>query len=127
MRYKLEAGTKLGRIKWVIGVSNKTLMDNAPRKTGYNTEMHGLERLARVEVGNNEPYYPWQNKYEIVIKIIEGKAKRRRVQSNITKRVWDCGMVYEADIYSRTLDKDGSPHLENLTGDTIYLSEWLGL
>ena len=34
-------------------------------------------------------------------------------------------MVWEADIYSRTAGKDGRLPLERLTGDTIYISEWL--
>ena len=63
-------------------------MDNAPEKTGYNTEIQIVERLARMEVRTTDPYSPWQNKSEGVIKIIQGNAKRRRVQRNITKRVW---------------------------------------
>ena len=56
--------------------------------------MQRLERLAITEVRTTEPYFPWQNKAEIVIKIIRGKAKRIRVQRNITKRVWGFGMVW---------------------------------
>ena len=59
------------------------------------------------------------------IKIIKGKSKRRRVKNNILKRVWDFGMVWEAEIYSRTSGKDGRPALELLTGDMIDISEWL--
>ena len=50
--------------------------------------MKRAARLARMEVRTAEPFSPWQNKAESVIKIIKGKAKRRRVQSNIPKRVW---------------------------------------
>ena len=38
-------------------------------------------------------------KYESVIKIVKGKAKRIKVHRNIPKRVWDFGMVWEAEIY----------------------------
>ena len=34
-------------------------------------------------------------------------------------------MVWEADIYPHTTGKDGRPALEQLTGDTIDISEWL--
>ena len=78
-----------------------------------------------MEVQTTEPYSTWKNKDEIVIKIIKGKANRRRVQSNIPNRVQDLGMVWEAQIYSYTAGKDGLPALEQLTGDTIYISEWL--
>ena len=81
--------------------------------------------MARIEVRTTEPYYPWQNKAEIFIEIIKGKARRRRVQRNLPRRVWDLGMVWEAEIYYRTVGKDGRPYLEKLTGDTIDISEWL--
>ena len=55
--------------------------------------MQRVARLSRIEVQTIELYSPWQNKFESVIKIIKGKAKRRRVQRKIPKRVWDFGMV----------------------------------
>ena len=68
-------------------------MNNAPNNTGYNTEIQRVERLARMEVLTTEPYYPWQNKADSFLKIIKGKAKRRKVQRIIPKTVWDFGMV----------------------------------
>ena len=79
--------------------------------------------LAIMKVQTTDPYSPWQNKAENVIMIIKGKAKRRRVQSNKPKRFWGMGMVWEAEIYSCTAGKDGRPSLEQLTGDTIDISE----
>ena len=125
MRYKSEAGTILDRINREVGVANKICMDNAPGKTSYNTEMKRVARLEIMEVRTTEPYYPWQNKAESVIKIIKGKAKSRIFQRNIPKRVWDLGTVWEADIYYRTAGKDGCPALERLTGDMIDISECL--
>ena len=34
-------------------------------------------------------------------------------------------MVWEAQIYTHTAEKDGCPALEQLTGDMIDISEWL--
>ena len=62
---------------------------------------------------------------ESFINIIKGRFKRRRVQRNIPKRVWDFGMVWEEEIYSRTTGKDRRPSLERLIGDTIDIYEWL--
>ena len=64
-------------------------------------------------------------KAEIVIKTIKGKVNRIRVQRNTTKRVWDFVMVWEAEIYYPTAGKYGRPDLEQLTGDTINIYEWL--
>ena len=82
-------------------------MDNAPKHTGYNTEMQRLARLERREVQTTDPYSPWKNKAEIFIKIIKVKAYRIRVQSNISKSVWVFVMVWEAEIYSHIADKGG--------------------
>ena len=68
-------------------------MDNSPEKNGYNIEMQRVAILEKMEVQTTEPYSPWKNKAESVIKIIKGKAKKIRVQRNITKRVWYFGMV----------------------------------
>ena len=99
MRSKSEAGTTLDRINRDVGVASEIFMDNAPNQTGYNIEMQRVARLARMEVRTTEPYFPWQNKAKSVIKIIKGKSKRIKVQRNISKRVWDFGMVWGAEIY----------------------------
>ena len=100
-------------------------MENSPGKTGYNTEIQRVARLTRMEVQTTEPYSTLQNKAEIFIKIIKGKAKIRRVHRNTPKRVWDFSMVWEAQIYSHTAVKDGRTSIEYLTGDRIDISEWL--
>ena len=122
---KLEAGTTLYRMIMDVDVANKIFMDNAPEQTGYNTEMQRVARLTRMEFQTTEPYSTLQNKAESINKIIKGKARRRRVQRNITKRVREFGMVWKADIYYRTAGKDGHPDLERSTGDKIDISEWL--
>ena len=83
--------------------------------------MQIVARLARMEVQTTEPHSPWENITESVIKIIKGRFKRRRVQRNIPKRVWDIGMVWEADIYYRAAGKYGHPDLERSTGDTTEI------
>ena len=64
-------------------------VDNAPHQTGFNTEMQIVKRLVIMDIFATNPHSPWQNKSESVIKIIKGESKRRRVQINIYKRVWD--------------------------------------
>ena len=59
MRSKSEAGTTLYVISRYVGVANEIFIDNAPEKTGYNTEMQRVARLTRMEVRNIEPYSPW--------------------------------------------------------------------
>ena len=78
-----------------------------------------------MHVRTTKPHTPWQNKAEILINIIKGKYKRRIVQINIPKKVWEFGMVWETEIYYHTTVKDRCPALEHLTGDTIDISEFL--
>ena len=85
--------------------------------------MQRVARLAIMEVRTTEPYSPWKNKAESVIKTIKGESKRRRDQRNTHHRIRDSGMVWEAEIYYCTAGKYGHPSLERVTGDTIDISE----
>ena len=58
MRSKSEAGKTLDRINHYVGVANDIFMDDAPGKTGYNTEIHIVESLTRTEVRTTEPHSP---------------------------------------------------------------------
>ena len=92
-----------------------------PRRLVTTQKYREWKGLARMDICTTDPHYPWKNKAESVIKIIKGKSNRRRVQRNIPKRVWDIGMVWEADIYYRAAGKDGHPDLERSTGDTTEI------
>jgi len=48
------------------------------------------------------------------------------ITNNVPARLWDYGLVYEAEIMSRTCRHDGDRcGLEILTGDTPDISEWI--
>ena len=64
-----------------------------------------------MDVRTNGTQYKCQNKADSVIKIIKGKSKRRRVQRNIPKRVWDFGTVREYYIYYLTAGNYEPPDL----------------
>ena len=68
---------------------------------------------------------PHGKKAESVIKIIKGKSNRRIFQRNIPKKVWDFGVVWEAEIYYRTAGKNECPALERFTVDIIDISEYM--
>ena len=60
-----------------------------------------------------------------MIKIFKNKARNRMIKRRILKCIWDFGLVWEAEIYSRMAGKDDQPPMERLTGDTIKISEWM--
>ena len=57
-----------------------------------------------------EPYSPWQNIAKGVIKILKYTAKCIRIQRRVPKLICNFGLVWEAEIYSRTSEKDGKPY-----------------
>ena len=57
-----------------------------------------------------------------MIEILKIKANRGRIQRRVPKRVWDFGIVLEAETSSRMDGKDGQTPMERLTGDTIDIS-----
>ena len=57
--------------------------------------------------------------------MISKKLKARRARRRIPKRVWDYHIVWEAQIYTRTVHKNHHTPLEALMGDTTNISEWI--
>ena len=88
MRYKVVSGTTLDRINREVGVANEIFMGNASNQTGYNTEMPRFTSMPRIDIHTTDPHSTWQNRVASVLKIIRGKAKIKRFQINIPKRVW---------------------------------------
>ena len=65
-------------------------------------------------------------KYESFINILKGNPREKDFRGiYISKRVWDLGIVREAEIYYCTAGKDRRPALERLTCNTIDISERL--
>ena len=61
----------------------------------------------------------------MTIKILKDKDKRRRIQRRVPKLICNFGLVWEAEIYSRTSGKYGQTPEGKLTGGTINISEWI--
>ena len=59
-----------------------------------------------------------------MIKILNNKAKRRRIRRRVQKQVCDLGILLKAEIYSRTAGKYGQTPMEILKGNTIDISEY---
>ena len=54
-----------------------------------------------------------------MIKILKSKAECRIIIRRVPKRVWDFGIVFEAEIYSSTTVNYVQTPMEIFTGDTI--------
>ena len=90
-----------------------------------NSQFNKICQEHRIKSTFTEPHSPWQNKCENTIGVLSKKLKARRARRRIPKCVWDFHIVWEAQIYSRTVHKEHNTPLEALTGDTIDISEWI--
>ena len=72
-----------------------------------------------IDVRTTELYSSWQKRDEGVIKILKSKAECRIIIRRVPKRVWDFGIVFEAEIYSSTTVNYVQTPMEIFTGDTI--------
>ena len=124
MKSKAQAGTKLLTFIQQVGVPNEIHRDGAPEMSG-NSKFNQICQEYRIRSTYTEPHSPWQNRCENVIGVLSKKLKARRARRRIPKCVWDYHIVWEAQIYTRTVHKNNHTPLEALTGDTIDISEWI--
>ena len=123
MKSKSEAGQQLINLIRQIGIPYEIHRDGAP-EMGGNSDFSKIWREYRIRSMFTEPHSPWQNKCENTIGVLRKKVHARRARRRIPKCVWDFHIIWEAQIYTRTVHKGHSTQLEVITGDIIDISEW---
>ena len=123
MRSKSQAGDKLLSLIQQVGIPNEIHRDGAPEMRG-TSKFNQVCQEYRIKSTYTEPQSPWQNKCENVIGVLSKKLKARRAR-RIPMCVWDYHIVWEAQIYTRTVHENHNTPLEALTWDTIDISEWI--
>ncbi|GFH55424.1 hypothetical protein CTEN210_11900 [Chaetoceros tenuissimus] len=108
-----------------VGIPMEMISDNSKEQTAYGSDFMKILCKWRTSSRSIEPYSPWQNLAENVIGILKSKWKRRMVRRNVPAKVWDFGLVWEAEIYTRTAKPGGRTGIEAVTGETQDISEWL--
>jgi len=101
---KSEAGNQLMSLIQQVGTPNEIQRDGVP-EMGGNSRFNEICRDYKIRLSFTEPYSPWKNKCENTIGVLTKKIKARRARRRIPKYVWDFHMVWEAQIYSRTVHK----------------------
>ena len=123
---KALAGLTLDSLIENIGIPNQIIYDGAQEQIGPKSYFQKTMQHYRIHGHQVEPYSPWQNRAEDSIRELKRRWKRRMIKRRAPKRVWDFGMVYEAEILSRiSRGHDQRTGLERLTGDTCDISEWI--
>lgn len=127
MTTKAHAGDALRELYSDVGIPEHLVADLAGEHTGANTEFAKQVRRLDIRMHYTEQGRKNQNhRAEREIGILKSRWKHRMTSSCVPTRLWDYGLVYEAEIMSRTCchddDRSGS---EILTGNTPDISEWL--
>ncbi|GFH48949.1 hypothetical protein CTEN210_05425 [Chaetoceros tenuissimus] len=125
MQSKADAHEGLAAFGQDVGIPMEMISDNSKEQTAYGSDFMKILRKWRTSSRSIEPYSPWQNLAENVIGILKSKWKRRMVRRNVPAKVWDFGLVWEAEIYTRTAKPGGRTGIEAVTGETPDISEWL--
>lgn len=127
LKTKAHAGNALRELSSDVGIPDHLVADLAGEHTGPNTEFSKQIRRLDIRVHFTEQGRKNQNHTaEREIGILKQRWKHRMVSRAVPTRLWDYGLVYEAEIMSRTCRHDDDRcGLEILTGETPDISEWL--
>jgi hypothetical protein len=126
MKLKSHAGRALVEFIQDVGAPTEMIADGAAELSKENTEFMENVRQYHILLRHTEPHTPRQNFAERMIGELKRKWKHRMVTRSIPKRLWDYGLVYEAEIMSRTArGSQGCTGVERLTGDSVDISEWI--
>jgi Integrase core domain. len=103
---KGKAGEPLDRFVNDVGIPNQMVYDGAGEQTGRSSKFDQLVRHYKISNHVIEPFSPWQNKAESGIRIIKARWKRLMIKRKVPKRLWDFALVWIAQIYSRSANKN---------------------
>ena len=109
MQSKSQAGEALNIVTRCIGFPTTLIPDNAGEHMVPQKELQEFILRYHIDYRTTKPYSPWQNRSRGMIKILKDKAKYRIMRRRVTKRVRDFGLVWEAEIYSRTAKNMDEP------------------
>jgi hypothetical protein len=109
-----------------IGIPNKLVLDGAGEQVGPKSEFVSITHKLHIPLKQTEAYTPRQNRAEFVIGELKRRWRSNLANKDVPKRLWDYGIIYEAEILSRIArGPDGRTGIERVTGETPDISEWL--
>jgi hypothetical protein len=109
-----------------VGIPDNLTSDGAPEIVGRNTEftkeVNRMKiRMRRAEVGRSNQNYAAERE----IGELKKRWRNRMLRQRVPKRLWDYGLIYEANILNRVpRGKNTRTGLETVTGETPDISEW---
>jgi hypothetical protein len=126
MTARSQVGRSLTEFTDNIGIPDLLWSDGAPKMTGNNTEYVREANRLKIRQRITEQGQSNQNHAsEREIGELKKRWRNRMIKKNIPRRVWDYGLVYEADLL-RFIPRGnfGQTAYEEVTGQTPDISEW---
>lgn len=120
-----DVGETLQQFIQDVGVPAEIVYDSASEMRGHLTSFQEVAKYFKVKCRCTETDTPRQNKAESCIRELKAKWRQRMVQEGAPSRLWDYALVYEAELMSRTSVQGNRTGIEEVTGDTPDISEWL--
>ena len=110
----------------MFGIPVNLIYDRAAEQVGSSSEfqrfMHNFHNIGN----KNEPYTQRHNQAEDSIWELKQRWGLRIMRQCVPKKLWDFGIVWEAQIMLITARvRDKIPGLEKTTGDTVNIRKWL--
>ena len=131
MDTKSKAGSALREFCREFGIPQSLTFDGSKEQTMPGTEFMKTIRQYGIDYHISEADLHNQNPAEGVIREIRKKWYRTMVRKRVPKQLWDYGVVWCSEIMSLTHSSAGSISgcipLENVTGETPDISEYLDL
>ena len=127
MTSRADAGKSLVEFTDDVGIPENLITDGAGEFTGKNTEFVKEARRMRIRMFTTEQGRKTQNHAaEREIGFLAKRWKLRMTKRKVPKRLWDFGLIYEAELLSRMArGEDRRTGYELVTGQTADISEWL--
>ena len=129
MDKKSSAGQALKQFIADFGVPDRIVCDSSGEQTGKRTEFAATVRKHGIDIHLTEPDHHNQSKVEGVIRELRKRLFRVMLKQRVPNRLWDYGICWVCEIMQRTASNSGRLQgrtpLEQLTGDTHDISEYL--
>lgn len=125
MKSKSEAGSALTTFVQDVGIPNRIHCDNAPEMVEPGTDFMKTVNYYKIKHTTTEAHTPRQNRIEPITGALRRRFLHMCAANDIPKRLWDYGLKWNAETYSRTYrGSNKCTGYEQLTGDTPDISEY---
>ena len=127
MLTKANAGNSIIDFTDDVGIPQVLMTDLASEFSGQHTEFVKHCRRMRIQLNHKEKgRYNQNHAAEREIGFLSERWRRRMSKKNVPRRLWDFGLVYEAEILSRlSRGRDGRTGYEEVFGQTPNIAEYV--